>query len=59
VPRWLVGRGFSCERGVRELEHTLARELEAELCEHLLERRERGLLRVSIRHGRPAIERAA
>jgi ATP-dependent Clp protease ATP-binding subunit ClpC len=59
VPRWLVSRGFSCERGVRELEHTLARELEAELCEHLLERRERGLLRVSIRHGRPAIERAA
>ncbi len=59
VPRWLVDNGFSAERGVRELEHTLARELEARLCEHLLERRDRGLVRVSIRGGRPVIERAA
>ena len=59
VPRWLVERGFSAERGVRELEQTLARELESELCLQLLERRRRGLVRVSIRAGRPAIERAA
>lgn len=59
VPRWLVDQGFSSERGVRELEHTLARELECRLSEFLLERRERGLVRVSIRRGRPSIERAA
>ena len=59
VPRWLVRQGFSVEKGARELEHTLARELESRLCEHLLERRNRGLVRVSIRAGRPAIERAA
>ncbi len=59
VPRWLVDCGFSAERGVRELEHTLSRELEGRLCERLLERRERSLIRVSIRAGRPAIEHAA
>ncbi len=59
VPRWLVGEGFSVDKGARELEHTLARELESRLCEHLLARRERGLVRVSIRAGRPTIERAA
>ncbi|HTF87852.1 MAG TPA: AAA family ATPase [Planctomycetota bacterium] len=59
VPRWLVREGFSVDKGARELEHTLARELESLLCEHLLERREKGLVRVSIRAGRPAILRAA
>jgi ATP-dependent Clp protease ATP-binding subunit ClpA len=59
VPRWLVDLGFSVDKGARELEHTLARELESRLCEHLLDHRERGLVRVSIRGGRPAIERAA
>ncbi|HUR28681.1 MAG TPA: AAA family ATPase [Planctomycetota bacterium] len=59
VPRWLADAGFSADKGARELQHTLARELESRLCSHLLERRDRGLVRVSIQGGRPAIVRAA
>jgi hypothetical protein len=59
VARWLVERGFNADRGARELEHTLARELESPLCEHLLSAQGRGLVRVSIQRGKPRIARAA
>lgn len=59
VPRWLAERGAQTGQGVRGLEHLLVQEVETTLCSTLLERPDRGLIRVRIRGGRPSIEAAA
>ncbi len=60
VAGWVALAGFSRERGARDIEQAIRRELEAPLAEALL-REERAHARwsVSIRRGRPHVARAA
>jgi ATP-dependent Clp protease ATP-binding subunit ClpC len=60
VAAWVAERGFRPESGARELRRVIQREIEAPLADALLdERRRRGLVRVSIRDGRPTFRACA
>ena len=61
VARWIAERGFDADEGARGIEHAVRRDIEAPMAEFLLDSDgPRGSwFTVSIRRGRPRIERAA